>query len=46
MNLLLSKYKYYTYNAILVIVNRYIKIIIYIFIIKKINIIELKRLLI
>ena len=33
------------YNAILIIVNRYIKIIIYISIIKKINAIELKKLL-
>ena len=34
------------YNAILIVVNRYIKIIIYISIIKKINAIELKKLLI
>ena len=43
--MLLSKYKYYMYNAILIIVNRYIKIIVYISIIKKINAIKLKKLL-
>ena len=46
INLLLSKYKYYIYDAILIVVNRYIKIIVYIFTIKKINAIELKKLLI
>ena len=45
-NLSLNKYKYYIYNAIIIIVNRYIKIIIYISIIKKINAIKLKKLLI
>ena len=44
--MLLSKYKYCVYDAILVIVNQYIKIIVYISIIKKINVIELKKLLI
>ena len=44
--MLLSKYKNYIYNAILIVINRYIKIIIYISIIKKINAIELKKLLI
>ena len=33
------------YDAILIVVNRYIKIIVYISIIKKINAIELKKLL-
>ena len=46
MNLSSSKYKNYIYNAILVIINKYIKITIYIFIIKKINAIKLKKLLI
>ena len=46
MNLSLSKNKYYIYNAILIVVNRYIKIIIYISIIKKINAIKLKKILI
>ena len=44
-NLLLNKYKHYIYDTILVVINRYIKIIIYIFTIKKINAIELKKLL-
>ena len=46
IDLLSSKYKYYVYNAILIVMNRYIKIIIYISTIKKINAIELKKLLI
>ena len=45
-NLSSSKYKYYVYDVILVIVNRYIKIIVYISTIKKINAIELEKLLI
>ena len=44
-NLLLSKYKHCVYDAILIVMNRYIKIIVYISIIKKINAIELKKLL-
>ena len=44
-NLLLSKHKYCVYDAILIVVNRYIKITVYIFTIKKINTIELKKLL-
>ena len=46
MNLSSSKYKNYIYNAILVIINRYIKIAIYILTIKKINAIKLEKLLI
>ena len=41
----MNKYKNYIYDAILIVVNRYIKIIVYISTIKKINIIELKELL-
>ena len=44
-NLLSSKYKHCVYDAILIVVNRYIKIIVYILTIKKINAIELKKLL-
>ena len=43
-NLLPSKYRNYIYNAILVVVNRYIKILYYILIIKKINAIKLTKL--
>ena len=46
MNLPSSKYKNYIYDVILVIINRYIKIAIYISIIKKINAIKLEELLI
>ena len=41
----LNKHKYYIYDTILIVVNRYIKIIVYISTIKKINAIELKKLL-
>ena len=43
--MLSSKHKHCVYDAILIVVNRYIKIIVYIPTIKKINAIELKELL-
>ena len=43
-NLPLSKYRNYVYNAILVVVNRYTKILHYILTIKKINVVELTEL--
>ena len=40
-NLLLNKYKDYIYNAIFIVINKYIKIIRYFLIIKKIDSIKL-----
>ena len=43
-NLPLSKYRNYVYDAILVVINRYTKILYYILTIKKINAVELTKL--
>ena len=43
-NLLPSKYRNYVYNIILVVVNKYIKMLCYILTIKKINAIKLTKL--
>ena len=45
IDLSLNKRKEYIYNVILMIIDRYIKIIKYLLIIKKINILKLKKLL-